>query len=149
MIRFRFLNIKSFTLLELLIVIIVIGVLASVAMPRLFSLVEYSRSTEAFITIRHISESMERCYLITGNYDLCDFNSPGNDPNNLDIDDPGLQPGAHFTYKVNQMGNPFKYRVTATRNATDNGTAGDTIVYRYRTTGVLDRSGTGAFAAVK
>jgi|CXWL01.1.fsa_nt_gi prepilin-type N-terminal cleavage/methylation domain-containing protein len=140
---------KGFTLLELLIVIIIIGVLASFAVTRFFSMVEYSRSMEAFISIRTINGSMERCYLTTGDYGLCYMNSPGPNPNNLDITDPGAQGAAHFSYRVNAMGNPFKFRITATRNALDNGAVGDTIMFRYYESGQIDKSGTGAFTAVK
>ena len=43
----KFNNKSGFTLLEILVVIIIVGVLASVAMPSLFKNVEKSRGSEA------------------------------------------------------------------------------------------------------
>ena len=57
-------NRKGFTLLELIIVIVIVGVLASLALPRLFSVIEGSRATEALSTIASIRSAMERCYLM-------------------------------------------------------------------------------------
>ncbi|MDZ4241217.1 MAG: prepilin-type N-terminal cleavage/methylation domain-containing protein, partial [Candidatus Omnitrophota bacterium] len=84
---------KGFTLLEIIIVIIIVGVLASLALPRFFSTVEYSRSTEALSSVSAIRQSMERCYLQrNGTYTGCvDFTV-------LDLNNPGLSPNAHFTY---------------------------------------------------
>ena len=46
---------KGVTLLEIIIVVIIIGVLASLALPRLFSTVEFSRSAEAIGGVRYHS----------------------------------------------------------------------------------------------
>lgn len=72
-------KVKAFTLLELIIVIIIVGVLTSLALPRLFSVVEYAKSAEALTHLSTIRQSFERCYLTTGNYDHCWFP-------NLDVD---------------------------------------------------------------
>ena len=56
-------NKSGFTLLEIMIVVIIVGVLAALALPRLFGTIEYSRSTEAFSAFASIRSSMERCYL--------------------------------------------------------------------------------------
>ena len=50
----RHANKKGFTLLEIIIVIIIVGVLASLALPRFFSTVEYSRSTEALASLTSV-----------------------------------------------------------------------------------------------
>jgi prepilin-type N-terminal cleavage/methylation domain-containing protein len=54
-------NQAGFTLLEILVVIIIVGVLASVAMPALFRNVERSRSTEALNTMGTIRRQLEGC----------------------------------------------------------------------------------------
>ena len=140
---------NAFSLVELVIVIIIMGVLASLALVRFFKLTEFSRSVEGINGIRVIRNSIERCYLMTVDYQKCLLNSPGPDPNDLDIEDPSTTPGTHFTYKVNPMGNPFKYRITATRNNLDGGAAGDIILFTYREDGTITRSGTGAFIGIK
>ena len=51
--REKMFNKKGFTLLELIIVIIVIGILASIAMPRYMRVAERARVTEAKICSLH------------------------------------------------------------------------------------------------
>jgi len=58
----------GFTLIELVIVIIIVGVLAASAVTKFFSLIEFSRSQEAVINILHIRHSLERCYHFAGDY---------------------------------------------------------------------------------
>ena len=140
---------KGLTLLELIVVIIVIGVVASLALPRFFRLVEFSKSVGSIQSIGTIRDSMERCYMATSDYGQCRLNSPGPAPDSLDIENPENAFNAHFGYKVNVAGAPFNYRVTATRNTFDGGTAGDTIIFSYRQDGTVTRAGTGAFSGIK
>ena len=140
---------KGLTLLELIVVIIVIGVVASLALPRFFRLVEFSKSVEAIQSIGVIRDSMERCYMAASDYAQCRLNSPGLGPDSLDVENPGTAFNAHFGYRVNIAGAPFKYRITATRNTLDGGTAGGTITFIYRQDGSVTRSGTGAFSGIK
>lgn len=136
-------NKSGFTLLEIIIVIIIVGVLASLALPRFFATVEYSRSTEALSSIAAIRGAMERCYLqASGSYSGCTaFDTQ------LDLNDPGTSPNAHFSYSIGSA-TATGYAITATRNTVDGGTSGDTIVVTQTTTAVT-RSGTGAFSSIK
>lgn len=131
-------NKSGFTLLEIIIVLIIIGVLASLALPKFFSTVEYSRSAEALRLIGSTRESLQRCYLMQRDYDNCTLANIDFDPTETD--------NPHFTYtKVDGGVNGFT--ITATRNTLDGGTAGDTINFSYAS-GVVTRTGTGAFAGV-
>ena len=137
-------NKSGFTLLEIIIVIIIVGVLASLALPRFFSTVEYSRSTEALASIGAVRQSLERCYLQrSGDYTNCaNFG-------NLDIEDPGNSPGAHFTYSFPAgAASVTAYAIKATRNLVDGGSAASMIVINQAGTAVT-RSGVGAFAGIK
>lgn len=134
-------NKGGFTLLEVIIVIIIVGVLASLALPRFFSTVEYSRATEAMQSLATVRQSVERCYLMRSNYTNCGTFGV------LDVDDPGLSPGAHFTYAFSGMG-ADAYVITATRNTLDGGVATSTVALTYNGT-TITRSGTGAFGAIQ
>lgn len=134
-------NTLGFTLLEIIIVIIIVGVLSSLALPRFFSTVEYSRSTEALNALGVIRGAVVRCGMINNNVVGCDtFGS-------LAVDDPGLEPGSHFTYSIAITG-ANAFTVTATRNTVDGGTSGDLVQLSIGATGV-SRSGTTAFSSIK
>ena len=59
---------KGFTLIELLVVVLIMGILASVAMPQYFKSVEKSRASEAVDALSAIASSQERAYMQKGNY---------------------------------------------------------------------------------
>ena len=59
-VRDKFSNVAGFTLIELVVVIIIIGVLSSIALPMYNSLVERSRTSEAIVTLRSILDSQRR-----------------------------------------------------------------------------------------
>ena len=86
-------NKSGFTLLEIIIVIIIVGVLASLALPRFFGTIEYSKAQEALTNLAVLRRSMGRCYLFDLSYADCDVT-------NLDVEDPNMTTGALFTYRV-------------------------------------------------
>lgn len=59
-------NIGGFTLIELLVVVLIIGILASIALPSYTRAVEKSRLTEAEITLKALGDAKARCMLATG-----------------------------------------------------------------------------------
>ncbi len=134
-------NRSGFTLLEIIIVIIIVGVLASLALPRFFATVEYAKSTEALGSISALRQSLERCYLQRGGtYVGCTLAT-------LDMNDPGTSPNAHFGYGISGA-SVTGYVITATRNTLEGGTATDVIRLTQTATGVT-RSGTGSFAGLQ
>ena len=136
-------NNSGFTLLEIIIVIIIVGVLASLALPKLFSTIEYSRSSEALSAITSIRSSMERCKLMNANnYANCTVFGT-----ELDMPDPGTNPGTHFTYVIYAT-DEDTYRITAGRNAVDGGSTADSI-YIAQTSADIIRGGSGAFVRFK
>ncbi|MBF0384670.1 MAG: prepilin-type N-terminal cleavage/methylation domain-containing protein [Candidatus Omnitrophica bacterium] len=133
---------SGFTLLEIIIVIIIVGVLASLALPRFFSTVEFSRSTEALTAMTAIRQSLERCYNTNNaSYERCGLF------NNLDLENPTTSPNSHFNYIFNGMTNNT-YTIEAQRNAREGGTITDWIRLSQDVNGVT-RSGTGAFKGIK
>jgi len=76
--------------LEVIIVIIIVGVLASLALPRFFKMIESSRSVEGIYMLKVWRDAIERCYMQTRDYMQCKtFNV-------LAIEDPTKAPGSHF-----------------------------------------------------
>lgn len=75
-------NRKGFTLIELLVVVLIIGILASVALPQYTKAVEKSRSTEAITLLSNLAKAEEIYALATNSYT--------NDMNSLDIQMPNL-----------------------------------------------------------
>ena len=129
-------NKSGFTLLEIIIVIIIVGVLASLALPRLFNTIEFSRTTEALNVIGGLKRSADRCALAneaqlgTPNWNTCLTwdELATEDPSNAG----GLVPGAVFDYAVAFAGT--NWSVVATR--VGGGTAaGSFITYTYDTSG--------------
>ncbi len=133
---------QGFTLLEIIIVIIIVGVLASLALPKFFRTVEYARSTEALTSISAIRQSVERCYLMRGGtYVGCTLA-------NLDLEDPTDSPNAHFSYILLTPGGGVDFMITAMRTSRDGGTVGDVVNLR-QVGGTILRFGTGAFSGIQ
>lgn len=52
---------KAFTLIEIIVVLIILGVLAALALPSLFIWIERSRSAEAILFLKSINDQMITC----------------------------------------------------------------------------------------
>jgi prepilin-type N-terminal cleavage/methylation domain-containing protein len=137
---------KGFTLLEILIVLVILGVIAGLAIPAYTASVEKSRSQEALQALGAIRDSMVRYYALNNKYDGACFpvgsvSTPlcsGTD--GLD-GDPSLKTGGqtlHFTYNITSAAGDA-FLVTAKRNAADGGDGSSTIT--INNAGVITKTG--------
>ncbi len=85
-------NKTGFTLLEVIIVIIIVSVLAALAMPRFFRMIERTRAVEAINQLQAFRSAVERCYLMSNKpffiYECIESAFAAGD----------VPPAAHFTY---------------------------------------------------
>jgi prepilin-type N-terminal cleavage/methylation domain-containing protein len=86
---------KGFTLLEVLIVVIILGILASIALPQYVATIEKSKSAEAATNIGSLRTAVDRYW----------YQSSGSDPANtdiskLDIDNPNSAVNRLYNYAI-------------------------------------------------
>jgi prepilin-type N-terminal cleavage/methylation domain-containing protein len=136
----------GFTLMEILIVMIIIGVLAGAALPQLFRRVESVKAGEALENMGAVKHAIEACAMARdNNFTAC------NDFAILGMTDPSYSAttnaAAHFSYAITTAAGSFQ--ILSTRNTTDNGTGTDTVTLSRAATGAVTRAGTTAFAGVQ
>ncbi|WP_424244779.1 prepilin-type N-terminal cleavage/methylation domain-containing protein [Elusimicrobium posterum] len=124
---------KGFTLIELLVVVLIIGILASIALPQYTKAVEKSRSTEAVIMLKNIMDSANRYYLENGTYSRSDGTALTFDELDITLPQASMSTMAskNFNYKIDDARGSF-FSVTATRVGTISQT-GNYIELWYRT----------------
>ncbi|MDA8243503.1 MAG: prepilin-type N-terminal cleavage/methylation domain-containing protein [Elusimicrobia bacterium] len=112
---------RGFTLIELLVVVLIIGILASIAIPQYFKVVEKSRISEAMSLVAAIKSAEER-YLARGGTYSTDFKK-------LDITYPNMTSTAITTKFFSAAiadasdANGPGYTLTITRHTTNSSVA--------------------------
>ncbi len=106
---------KGFTLVELMIVVVILGVLASIAIPRYIKLVNKAKITEAKTILRQIINLETSYYLIDSSYVAF---AEGQDCEPIGFDQPN-QP-RRFEYKFDIVGAaPFNNSIATATEAED------------------------------
>ena len=95
---------KGFTLIEIMIVVAIIGILASIAYPNYVRYIERGYITEAQTALLAGAQNLERCYSLSNSYTDCDAAFPerdSNNPFNLNDNEPSGQ-----TFELSATGGP-------------------------------------------
>jgi prepilin-type N-terminal cleavage/methylation domain-containing protein len=121
-------NQKGFTLIEILIVIIILGVIAGLAVPLYRAQVEKSRQVEALQVLSSVRDAEVRFFssdgVFTDDFAQLDYTPPSTDPGDT-TDDAGQT--LHFSYSVVLTGGGTGFEATATRNAVKGGDGTSTV----------------------
>jgi prepilin-type N-terminal cleavage/methylation domain-containing protein len=137
-ILYRLTGKKGFTILELLITVLIVGVLASLAIPRFGTMVQRVYVKEALENIGILRESFEVCYIQSGSFQDCKFiDQP------FTVFDPSANINIHFDYKINSVSEKG-YKIHATRNTKDWGDGSSEVQFTLKD-GNITIDGSGIF----
>ncbi|MDD5354900.1 MAG: type II secretion system protein [bacterium] len=105
---------KAFTLIEFLVVLIIIGIAASVALPNFSGRLEQFRAQESEATLLLINNAQKRYKMVNGRYFTCAPNCDVQSINeNLTLD---IQGDYYFNYSIAAWGSSNEgFQATATR----------------------------------
>lgn len=126
---------RGFTLLEVLIVVIIIGVLVAIALPQYTTTLEKSKSAEAVANVGSLKAALDRYWYQDG--------SISTTITDLDIDNPNSVTNKLYTYTITDNGTDAttrNYTVTATRTTADGTTYTVQWIQTDNNTGKLYRS---------
>jgi type IV pilus assembly protein PilE len=102
-------KVKAFTLSELLVVLVIIGILVLIALPNLMPLISRAKSTEAKMQLTHL-HNLEKNYFYMYSKYSSDFNELGYEQEKM------VSEGGNANYKVEILESTatlFKARATA------------------------------------
>lgn len=111
-------NRKGFTLIELMVVVVIIGVLAALAVPRFMGSTGKAKKSEAKTVLKHLY-TMERMFYQEFDRYVAGANSAALEASSLDWNSPG--PDARYNYSVVVAGNLFTAIATELADADGDG----------------------------
>jgi len=124
---------KGFSLVELAVVVIIIGVLAAFGVPRMLQAVERSKASEAFGYLSSIRSAQERYQAREGTYaaELTDLDVDQTDPKYFDVGEITIEEGVENAWSLTltrKEGSSGYGQYTVTFNQEGFDTANSTIM---------------------
>ena len=113
-------NRKGFTLIELMIVVVIIGILAALAIPRFMQTTGKAKKAEAKTVLKQLFQ-LESAYFQEHDGYVAGANTAALVASNLGFDDPGAD--ARYGYSVVVAGATFDATATELADADGDGTA--------------------------
>ena len=133
-------NKSGFTLIEIIVVLIIVGVLVSISLPNLFRQIERNRAQKALNTMNYIRAAIESCGVNNNN----SFDTSCDQFSQLNIDNPN---NTEFSFAITGTNATSTdvggYTITATRQGA---VGGNTVKLTRSTTGLLTCEGEGNYA---
>ena len=117
-------NRKGFTLIELMIVVVIIGILAALAIPRFMQTSGKAKKSEAKTVLKQLYQ-LERAYFQEHDAYVAGLNTAALVATSLSFDDPGAD--ARYDYSVTVLGATFTATATEIADADGDGTANETL----------------------
>jgi prepilin-type N-terminal cleavage/methylation domain-containing protein len=108
----RGLDSKGFTLIELMIVVVIIGILAAMAMPRWWKASERSKQSEAKLILKQIHTNEETYFQANSSYYIPGATASAANPDEFAQIWVEIMDDARYVYEI--TGDAFSYTVTAT-----------------------------------
>ncbi len=132
--RYRERNSRGFTLIEIMIVVVIIGILASLALPRFMQSTLKSKQSEAKLILKqiYVNERTYRQQSLTNSYYIPAGPASAANPNALNTIWIEIMPEAKYVYTV--VGGANNFTATATANLDDDATIDTWVIDE---TGVL------------
>ncbi|MEE9554455.1 MAG: prepilin-type N-terminal cleavage/methylation domain-containing protein [candidate division Zixibacteria bacterium] len=108
---------KGFTLIELMVVVVIIGVLAALAIPRFMSSAAKSKQSEAKQLLKQVYNMQRSYFMLHESYCLDGVTASALAPNAFNLIHMDIQPSARYAYVMVAGLNSFS--CTATANIDD------------------------------
>jgi len=120
----RFHNRKGFTLIELMIVVVIIGILAALAIPRFMQTSGKAKKSEAKTVLKQLYQ-LERAYFQEHDAYVAGANTAALVATNLGFDNPGAD--ARYDYSVVVLGATFTATATELADADGDGVPNEAL----------------------